>query len=512
MSNRMPSKAVLALACLLSIPGLCAEAQPAAREAWPIVTRRGTMLFEGEKPFRFFGLAAPNVQAHESQLLPDFSNHFPDEYEIRDLFSAMKRLGGRATRTFTLSITHPDDKGLPAYVMGHRQYNEEAFRCLDRVIALAHEYDIRLIIPIIASQSFANVRGMDEFAALSGKPGPSFWTDETVKGDFRHYLDFILNRKNTVNGVLYKNDPAILAWQLGNEFGSYPYDRKLNPIGWDATILAWSKEMAAHIKQVDPNHLVAEAGGCDRKALVEDPNIDLISTHLYEYWCSWGAPKDKVCDLDKLALADLADCKGKKPLVVDEFGLGTYQNQRNLMDVILREEGIAGGLLWSLRSHRRDGGWFYHNEGGTPVNSFHYPGFTAGFVYNETRTLDLMRQYAYKIRGMAVPPIEKPSPAPILKRQEDGFTWRGSTGASTYTLERAETPKGPWKVVAIGLEDSVVADVKTFEPSKEASFPTALWHDETAQPGKTFYYRVKGLNVAGETEYSNVLEANWGTK
>jgi hypothetical protein len=51
-----------------------------------------------------------------------------------------------------------------------------------------------------------------------------------------------------------------------------------------------------------------------------------------------------------------------------------------------------------------------------------------------------------------------------------------------------------------------VADVKTFEPSKEASFPTVLWYDETTQPGKTFYYRVKGLNVAGETEYSNTVE------
>ena len=44
-----------------------------------------------------------------------------------------------------------------------------------------------------------------------------------------------LNRRNTVNGILYKDDPAILAWQLGNEFGSYAGDRKLDYTEWIAT-------------------------------------------------------------------------------------------------------------------------------------------------------------------------------------------------------------------------------------------------------------------------------------
>ena len=129
---------------------------------------------------------------------------------------------------------------------------------------------------------------MDEFAALSGKPGSAFWTDDTVKNDFKHLLGFILNRRNTVNGILYKDDPAILAWQLGNEFGSYAGDRKLDYTEWSPRILAWSKEMAAYIKQLDSNHLVMEAGGVDRNALLEDPNIDIISDHLYEYWNRMG--------------------------------------------------------------------------------------------------------------------------------------------------------------------------------------------------------------------------------
>lgn len=479
-----------------------AAATPVAPD-WPIVVRRGDQIFEGEKPFRFLGLDAPNLQANESQFLPDFANRFPDDYEIRDVLGGLQRVGARATRTFSLSVSHPADNGAPVYISAHLTYNEEAFRCLDRILALCPEYDIRVIIPFIASQSFGTIRGVDEFAQLAGKPGIAFWTDPEVKEDFKHFLRFLLNRRNTITGRLYKDDPAILAWQLGNEFGVYPMDRHLDAAALAPDILAWSREMAATIKQIDPNHLVMEANGCDREALLADPNIDVISAHLYEYWSRLnGQP----VDLAAIAKADRAQCRGRKPLIIDEFGLGSVETQRALMRTI-REEGIVGGLMWSIRSHRRDGGWYYHNEGGTPVNSFHVPGFTAGFAYGETRLLDLLRSEAYAIRGLQVPPITKPSPAPILFRAGDGFTWRGSTGASSYVLERAESVAGPWLVIARDLEDSVVADAKTYENSFSSSPqpPLALYHDEAAPAGKSLYYRLKGLNRAGETDYSPVF-------
>ena len=350
------------------------EASP-AKEFRYFVVRKADKLLDGDHEFRFFGLAAPNMQQNESQLRTDMANRFPDEFEIRDLF------GGLVTRTFTLSISTPADSGLPVYVSARRTYNEEAYRCLDRIIALASEYDIRLIIPFIASQSFRGIRGVDEFSALSGKPKGSFWTDEEVKADFKHLLGYILNRKNTVDGKLYKNDPAILAWQLGNEFGSYEGDRKLNYDEWSPKILQWSIEMAAYFKAIDPNHLAMEAGGDDRKAFLADATIDVISDHLYEYWKRMG---NQPWELGPIAHESREECKGKKALVVDEFGLGSTENLTSLMDTICNS-GISGGLLWSIRSHGRDGGWYYHNEGGTKVNSFHVPGYADGFHYDETR-------------------------------------------------------------------------------------------------------------------------------
>jgi hypothetical protein len=503
--NRLlrPLSLCLVLAGGVVIPVVTA-APTAGAEAWPIIVRRGDVLYEGDQPFRFFGLAAPNLHQNEAQILPDFSNRFPDEFETRDVLRAMHQMGARATRCFGLSIVSPKDQGIPVYITGRRAYNEAAFRTLDRVLALCHEYDVRVIIPLIISQHFSGWRGVEAFAALAGKTGADFWMDETVKADFRDLIEHVVNRRNTVNGLLYRDDPAILAWQTGNELTSYAYDRKLDLKIWMPRITAWTVEMAAYLKKVDPNHLVMEGGG-DQAAFLADPNIDVISIHLYQFWAERaGRPADLATRAKKVR----TECRGKKPLIVDEFGLGSLDNLQRLMREI-REDGIVGGLLWGIRGHRRDGGFFYHNEGGTPVNSYHWPGFAAGHAYDEQRLLDLLRREAYAIRGEEPPPLPKPSPAPVLLRAGPGFTWRGSTGASCYTLERAVAKDGPWQCLATGLQDSVIADVRTYE-DKKISVPDVLYVDESAlldsRAGQRCFYRLKAANAAGESDYCNVVE------
>jgi len=477
---------------------LCAQAT-AKSEAWPIITRKGDALFEGKVPFRFFGIAAPNLHQNEGQLLADFSNRFPDEYEIRDVLESMRYLGARATRTFSLSVFSPEDEGAPVYIEGRRQYNENALRCMDLVLALCHEYDVRVIIPLIASQHFKYWHGVDEFSALAGKGPMTFWSDEDVKADYRHLFSTLANRRNTVSGLLYKDDPAILAWQFGNEFNVYAGDNGKDHDTMKKLIGSWSIEMAAYFKSVDPKHLVMSAG-YDLPCYISDPNIDVYSLHLYEHWNRLGGQST---DLAALAAEEWKACKGKKPLIVDEFGMGATETMRKLMAEI-RTSGISGGLIWGIRGHRRDGGWYYHNEGGTVTNSYHIPGFAVGHDFDEQRILDLLRKEAHAISGKPLPPMAAPVQAPILFALEGGLTWRGSTLAQYYVIQRATSPNSSWKTIATGVQDSVIGAVEKFEQSG-ASNPGAIWYDENAPKGPVFY-RIKGVNISGETDWSPVFE------
>ena len=56
-----------------------------------------------------------------------------------------------------------------------------------------------------------------ELAAFRGKSPGDVWTDPELIGDYKNIITYVLNRKNTVTGVRYRNDKAILAWETGNE-------------------------------------------------------------------------------------------------------------------------------------------------------------------------------------------------------------------------------------------------------------------------------------------------------
>ncbi|RIK72315.1 MAG: hypothetical protein DCC67_19440, partial [Planctomycetota bacterium] len=358
-----------------------------------------------------------------------------------------------------------------AYVLGPGRFNEEAFRTLDLAIDVAGKKGVRLIIPLVDNWKWHGGRG--EYAAFRGKQPDDFWTDEQLIADFEQTVRHVLTRVNTRTGVAYRDDPAILGWETGNELDSPP---------------AWTRRIAALVKQLDPNHLVIDGNSLHGVPVhsLHDPNIDVITTHHY--------PDASRSSFVPAILAARRQAAGKKPYFVGEFGFTTADEIARVYDAVI-QHGVSGALLWSLRYHHRDGGFYWHSEpsGGRLYKAYHWPGFSSGEAYEERRVMALTRAKAFEIRGLAPPPLAPPA-APVLLPIDDvaAISWQGSAGATDYLVERAEDAGGPWRVVADGVDDAAVQ----YRP---------LFNDASAQPGRNYYYRVAARNGAGVSAPSNVV-------
>ncbi len=459
--------AVVALLCsgLLA----CAASASGLRD---FVQVQGDQLTEGGRPFRFISFNIPNLHLVEDNVAFDQANpwRLPDRVEITDALASVRQQGGTVVRTYVLSVMRTNDApGTPRHVLGPGRFNEEAFRALDLVLAIAREQGVRVIVPFVDNWSWWG--GIAEYAGFRGQPREAFWTDPQILTDFKETVRHLVTRKNTVTGVRYCDDPAILCWETGNELQSPP---------------AWTREIAAYIKSLDRHHRVMDGYHTTelRAESLAMPEVDLVTTHHYP-----GGRKSFAA----LIRDNWAKARGRKPYIVGEFGFVDTAQMAAALDAVV-ETGTAGALAWSLRFRNRDGGFYWHSEpaGGNKYKAVHWPGFTSGTDYDEINLMTLMRRKAYEIRGLPLPAIPA-SAAPTLLPITDAaaISWRGSVGATGYVVERAGRKRGPWTVAADDVDETAVQYRPLFA--------------DTGAPQGTWFYRVRARNEAGLSRPSNVV-------
>lgn len=485
MLRRLTSK--IALLALLALFGATLVAAPLSAAAAAggfdhFVTRVGNRLMDGDKEFRFLSVATPSLGLVEDNYPFDnakgFEFRWPDKFEIRDHLETIRRMGGQATRIYDISVQHPDnDRSTPRHIIGIPRnadgslnpaaFNEEGFAVLDQILATANELGVRIFIPITNQYPWHG--GIAALSALRGiDPGPqqaNFYSSDVLKEDYKAIVSYLAQRTNTITGVRYRDDPAIVSWVFGNEISNAPN--------------AWLTEMAAHFKAVAPKQLTMQHNFGDLDYVLHEPNIDIVATSVYD---NYSGTSPETIRQRARQITPL------KPYIAFEFGFAETKTIQAVADILI-QEGVTGGQLWGLRPHNRDGGFYWHGDefgGSYIVRAYHYPGFATGDRYDESAVMDLIQRKAYEIRGLAVPPTEAPAaPTMLPVRHVSEISWQGATGARSYVLERGASPAGPWKVLVDGITDDVA-----YSP---------IFNDRTAKLGATYFYRVTAQNEGGKS-------------
>ncbi|MGB8277892.1 MAG: cellulase family glycosylhydrolase [Methylovirgula sp.] len=219
---------------------------------------------------------------------------------------------------------------------------------VDFLIAEAKKRNLKLIVALLDFWSYAG--GAQQMRAWYGSSDKNtfFFADPRTKRDYKIWVRHVLERVNPKTGLAYKNDPTILAWELMNEPNAKP----------DTLRLAWTAEMSAYVKSLDPNHLVSSghANVDSRLSDLSIPTVDFGTWHGYPLYYRLDVPQfDKlITEFCGLAAAH------QKPVLLEEFGyarsnLDQAHAYASWLETLTRDRNCAGWIVWRLVSRQETG-------------------------------------------------------------------------------------------------------------------------------------------------------------
>ncbi|MEM1348577.1 MAG: cellulase family glycosylhydrolase [Myxococcota bacterium] len=347
------------------------------------VERRGAALVVGEDPFRFLGANTYYCMvyaAHEG-LRP----------HVEEIFEQMQRLGMAVLRTWAFN------DGAQQWMSLQRApgvYDEQVLLGLDHVVAMASRHGVRLVLTLV--NHWEDYGGRDQYVRWSegAKHPDDFYSDARCREMYREHCRRIIGRVNAWTGVVYADDPTIMAWELCNE--------PRCPTGGVGVLTRWVREMAAHVHALAPRQLVCTGlegffgahraaqnpprwrlgAGTDTEALHAVDGVDIVSAHVYPD--HWGMSEQETLAWMR-AQVDAARALGK-PLVFGEMGKRGEEDERAqhlerwLGLCAEADAGVSGAMVWSL----------YHEA---------YPDYDGFGLYplRQTHTAEVLKRWARAI-------------------------------------------------------------------------------------------------------------------
>ncbi|KAF2743482.1 glycoside hydrolase family 5 protein [Sporormia fimetaria CBS 119925] len=169
----------------------------------------------------------------------------------------------------------------------------------------------------------------------------SIYDNKIAEEMSKQHIDIVMNRRNSVNGRLYTEDPTIMTWQIANEpqaadplgyTGPYSIFLLPNP---DDRMFPFIQRLASYIRLRSPRQLVSvglesKQGEYYFKRIHDDPHVDYATTHVWVQ--NWGVydmfdpHPENLARAQDFASAFLKNTStwGKeigKPVFLEEFGM-----------------------------------------------------------------------------------------------------------------------------------------------------------------------------------------------
>ncbi len=243
--------------------------------------------------------------------------------QVDEVLEESAAMGLTVIRTWAFN----DGTGWNALQTAPGVYDETVFQGLDYVLDRCDRLGLRVVLPLV--NNWVDYGGMDQYVAWSSTAAyhDAFYTDSDCRTWYLNHAAAVINRVNTVNGRLYRDDPTVFAWELANE-PRCPSDRS------GTTLATWIADMSASIRALDPNHLITSGvegfyddpsgpwylNGWEGVDFVRDhqaPDIDYAVAHSWPD--NWGLGFSAVMALVSRQIGDAAGVLGK-PFVLEEFG------------------------------------------------------------------------------------------------------------------------------------------------------------------------------------------------
>jgi mannan endo-1,4-beta-mannosidase len=318
------------------------------------------------RPFRFVG-------ANVSVMYRD-----DDRARMPETLRQAARMGIKVVRVWASGEGGPNDvkpitdfKDWPrthSFRNKPNEWNEAEFVFLDQVLAEAARDGLRVQLCLVnwwrdtggVTQylRWAGVNGADDDKApfgINNDVAMQFYTNGTARLLYRQHLDKIATRRNSVTGVMYRDDPTIFGYELINE-GQCVTSR------WEER-RAWIAEMSSYLKSLDPYHLIAPGdwgyrSAAERREWLKDhalSTIDYCDVHIYPKDDRDVAVDSREELRDFIANRVAAAYSLRKALVFGEFGIGPEGFKgiseidwyRAYFDHTARE-GVGGTMFWII--------------------------------------------------------------------------------------------------------------------------------------------------------------------